>query len=366
MKKSNQNKWEWMLILILLLVPFFALIGKDTLVKEYKINDYMVTETFYLKKNYYYIIITDQEIKIPLYYKHDRNLGREVKSINKKSNCYIIKTKSYRRRICLNNEHLSVEKPVQTNTDYLKVANIKINKQINQKILWWDYKHLNIIDGKNIKKIKLVKDDYNFKTAYLKDDLFIYMPVNINTIDIINVININAAKLKAVEIPYLLSSNIRYLGHENNNIYLLDEDNLQGYVFNPKREELTPIKGDINIFNNGWHSFAPGYIIDNNIKFNVSDQRIFNRDVFKTAVINDGVYGKCFLYKDSIYQLMPRVKMPILRYNGAKISHLECIEGIIYFVEGNRFRKIDGNYLVTIAQAEELFYNKNKIIFIEK
>lgn len=365
---KKETKWLLTLICILLIVPSIAFWKKDSIIKKYEVNNYLIMERFYLKEKFYSIIIKDDDnkVKIPLYYHHNRNYGREIISINKKNNCYFIKTKSLNRQLCLKDNYFEIEKPTLLSAKYLKRENIEINANITNKILWWDYRNLNIIDKNKTRKIKLPKDDYTFKNAYLKNDVFIYLPVDINTIETINLIDVNNPKIKIIEMPYILSSNIRFLGDKDDEIYLLDEDALRGYTFNINNKEMKIIKDLIPIYNNGWTRYTPAEIMKNNIYFNKVDKKIFKDDVFKTSVINDSKYGSCFLYKDSIYQKMPNTDYPVLRYSGRDIRQLECVDGVIYFVQGMRFRKIEKNHLITIAKNEELFYNKNKIIFIEK
>lgn len=331
MKKSN--KLLIALLIIILLVPAFAFIGAETQIKEYIVDNYPVKETYYLAKSFNQIIV---DKKYFLNIKMKRTNKKAVTKIFKNKDELLVTINKHNYKIKISDQSFIVDKIKINKINYLSFQKFLINKNNQNIILLWDYSNINIIKGTEVKKIKLIDEDYNFKLATTYNEKFLYFMLDINDYNKVKVVDINNYKVMTIKLNYKLSSNTKIIKNKDF-LYLHDLDNNNYYQFKNNQIHLLQKAPNIN-------------------------NKIFNNQLY----INNNEYGYYKLQNDIIYNKINNQTLDHYIYKGTGIKNMEVIDDSYYFIEGNKLKQITNNTISTLILYDELSYNKTKLIFVIK
>lgn len=340
-KKLYAFQLSFILIFIIFLITI--LIPKNY-TKEYKVKDVTVIESYDKENKNYYFLFKYQnktlDYLVNSNYKQHRKFIKDIKIIKDKKNfCLTIKGDNFNFiPLCYQNEQVVsfkiVNKNLKEKLDQKLFPKEKIITTYNDieiynqdyKYLLWNYDGMNYLSEEENKKIKIFsKELYNINlVGYTKDYLVIADYDNNYTFNRFYTIDFKKGNLKKHDLNYDIYFDSYYLGHKNNEIYIVDNKEQKMYEFDAKKGELNKYRS--SIYNRGeWEKVGIKTLINKNKQFTyltnynyeVNDNNLylnyFDKNIKTlvseniTSLIHTEDKDVFYLKKDTLYHFNPEV-----------------------------------------------------------
>lgn len=249
MKKLN--------ILIIFLLSLFIIYLLILLIPRkyqlsYEVKNFQINESY--KDNNMYYLIKKDDISLEYIYRSKYSSSRKnINNIDEYSSndnyCLYMNISHY--PICLNNnEYIDYRlvdndsyKKYTTQASYINKKvndNITINTTNNNKIAIWNYDGIMYFNGDSSKEIKIFDGSYyEVNLNYLANE-FLFIPnydAKYNFSEVY-VFNMKTNKIDKWILDYEISFDSIILGHNKNNIFLLDKKNKTEYKLELKKRKI--------------------------------------------------------------------------------------------------------------------------------
>jgi len=395
--KKKIKKILILLILIFVIFMFYKLFKKQhhTI---YKINDYSVEETFYIKnKNHWYdLIINDKKntfifslnkkidkkktiiknIKIykkndvtcilPIYKKKvESNLICNYK--NKQiSNDYLQKENNSDFNEILKKSKIKLSTKNSTKTKYKNIYVYKNNIENNHKYIIWAYKGIYILDKNEINYKKIIDYDiYDNLMATVVDYYYVlFENTSVNGIEKIYYYNIKKDKLDSFKLDKKINKDSYINGVVDNKIYITDKKDKKEYCLNIKKKELNEVgneeKGYLKYLNEEKQILTKSDFFMKNQYF---ENETIKDNTLKYKDLKKEYNYYYYLDNNKMYKSLEKNKKhSILLFELNDIKEWRVIDRNIIIVSGNSlYLYNEQTGLKKILESNELTYNYKNI-----
>ena len=342
---------------LLLLVPYYAFLGRDEITRNYRVNDHQITETYFFNDGFYQIVIDDQYfVNIP----HRRISGRIVTSITRDDNCLEIGTLTGEIEICGYEDYFVVGEVKEVASEFTNIGRVSVANDIEETLIYWDYKNLNIIRDGALRSVALSVEDYDFIGTFLHGNLFLYLEPNITTFSRLRVADINNGRVQDIDLNDALSTGSYFLGAHRNLVYIFDPVNANLFTFNVRNHRFNKerIRNDaIAIYRPGGWTYYPIHQMNRELLFN---QIILDDIVFNT----NGNFGNYRHYGKYILSRLNESTLPKKVHTDDNIRFLKAIGDNYYYISGNELKRVAGGEVKTLLKYNELRYNPARLVFV--
>ena len=323
------NKIKKIILVVFLLILVY--IGYRILLSEhevsYTIDNYNISEHFYINKNHFYdLVITNNKENYTYTLEKNFSKGKRIiKSIKEfRGNNLVCIVPIYKNDIELNvycdldNKEVSIDYLIKTDNNDFKTIKKKLKKYkinypsssnayteykkntIYQKNLLdnynyyiWNYKGILVLNNKTLKYQKILNYDlYDNIMATTVDKYYVlFENTDVNGIENVYYYDSRKSKLNKFKLKEKLAKDSYINGVVDNIIYVTDRKNQKEYKINISKKSIERIDNDVN------------YIVyENNKKKEVSKSDFFmGEQYFDTPSIDDKIIRSIELIKSNDY-----------------------------------------------------------------
>lgn len=365
MKKNQTKLFLFIITFLLIFIIFLILTFKEySYEKKYIIDNYSILEKYDKNNKVYTFTIEVKNKKIPYIIKEKYSRKRML--INKiniyedgEEFCVIPKSNILDfYPMCGNKEEIftyNLSSIKKINYHYKKIPefninykNIKVNYLNDNSILVYNYKGFYLINEKKQKNISILnKDIYTLDLIYQKDKYLIIPNYNqdyyFNKIFILNILD---GKIKEIKFDYDISFDSEFLGHYNNNVYLLDKKEKKEYIINLKK-----------------------------LKVELIDFQVLKNEKIVKTTFNEIINKKLNFFKDNIYnyKIIDNKLFLIINDYKIKLSNLEIDKIIkndnetVYYLSNESLYMYNNTYGEALLLSNfEWNFNNTNVIYLFK
>jgi len=364
MKKKSLALFFFILLIIVVLIIWLCNRSRNYS-KDYMVDGYRLIEEYNKEFGYYSVRLNHNNNVYEMILKH-KYVGKKL--INKinvyestENFCVLFKSEKLDTYPVCTSENNLIDYGLidETSSEFYErktirplentFNNLKLNYLNSKKYLVWAHDGYYYIDGKNNKKIDLLKEEIYYNNLAIQVDEYVLTP-NYNqdhTFNEIYVMNLKNGKMDIWELEYEINFNSYFIGVIDGRAYIVDRKNEVEYSLNPKKhkQEIVSDKDKGVIWKNGWEKVSMVKLINNDYFFEktmIYDYRIENQKLMlnylngkrsimvslnnPTNVVTVKSNEVYYLVDDTLYLYSPFIgEIELIKYSEWEFNNMNSI-----------------------------------------